>query len=91
MSEKLLKELEDQGFLLIKKAHILLLVLTMIIAGIANVALAFNSIQDHEKRIVVLEKNNEKKHDLLNEIKFNLKKFMESNGQKYIELKEYGK
>lgn len=87
MSEQSIKELEKQGFLLIKKIHVWLVVTSIVIAGIAQVVLGFNSIQDHEKRIVILENTEKQKHDLLNEIKYNLKNFIEANGQKYIDLK----
>ncbi|MBU1095835.1 MAG: hypothetical protein KKB34_05075 [Bacteroidetes bacterium] len=87
MSDQAVRELEKQGFLLIKKVHIWLIVLSILIAGITNVAIAFEAIKDHESRITLLEENGSKRHDLLNEIKYNLKNYMEANGQKYIELK----
>ena len=87
MSDQAVRELEKQGFLLIKKVHIWLIVLSILIAGITNVAIAFEAIKDHERRITLLEENGSKRHDLLNEIKYNLKNYMEANGQKYIELK----
>jgi len=87
MSEQSIKELQKQGFLLIKKIHVWLVVLSIVLAGIAQVVLGFNSIQDHEKRIIILEDTERQKHDLLNEIKYNLKNFIEANGQKYIDLK----
>lgn len=87
MPEQTIEELEKQGFLLIKKIHVWLVILSMLLAGIAQVVLGFNMIQDHEQRIVMLEENEKQKHDLLNEIKYNLKNYFEANGQKYIELK----
>ena len=87
MSEQSIKELEKQGFLLIKKIHVWLVVGSMLIAGIAQVVLGFNMIQDHEKRIATLEESEQTRHDKLNEISYNLKNFMEASGQKYIEIK----
>lgn len=87
MSEQSIKELEKQGFLLIKKIHVWLVVGSMLIAGIAQVVLGFNMLQDHEQRITRIEKSEQIRHDKLNEISYNLKNFMEANGQKYIEIK----
>lgn len=86
MSTQEVKDLEKQGFLLVKKIHIWLAVITMLLAGVAQVVLGFNMIKDHETRIVLLEKEDKNKHDLLNEIKYNLRSFIEANGQRYIEL-----
>ena len=87
MSNEVIKDLESKGFLLVKKAQLWLAVLVMLIGGIAQVVLAFNMLSDHEERIIILEEKKHEIHDSLNEIKYNLKNFIETNGQKYIELK----
>ncbi len=86
MSEQVAKDLEDQGFLLIKKLHLLLVVIMLIVGAVAQVSISYYMIQDHEKRITKLEETTTKSESLLDEISYNLQNFMEANGQKYIKL-----
>ena len=39
-----------------------------------------------DNRVLILEQSELSNHDLLLELKFNLKKFMEASGEKYISL-----
>lgn len=94
MSSDIRKELESQGFLLIRKLHLFLVLATFVIGGIAQVTLAFRAIEDHEEgisnheeRIQRLEDEDFNKRDVLNEIKLNLKIYFESQGINYVENK----
>lgn len=86
MSEEVRQDLEDRGFLLIRKIHIWLMVFAMLFAGMTQVVLSYSMLKDHETRIIKLESSSVEKHDLINEISYNLRNYMEANGQRYIKV-----
>lgn len=91
------KELKDRGFIILEKLHLTILIFVMIVGFVVSMLvqkeILAKTVQDHEDRIKNLElvnKTNElqdkKKHDLLLELKYNLKTLMEKSGMKYQEI-----
>lgn len=68
---------------------IIVLIAVQFIQPIFGLALSKNAAEttiiNHEKRIVILENNEQSTHELLLEIKFNLRAFMKTQGQDYID------
>jgi len=62
--------------------------LTPIIAGFVTINRNSEDIGRHDARIIILEKDKTENHDLLLELKFNLKNHMESAGERYIDMVE---
>jgi amino acid transporter len=85
------KELKDRGFIILEKMHLIvgliIIITSLIIGGVVQAKLIQQNITDHETRISKLEKVNEEKHDLLLEIKYNLKTLVEKQGGTYQEIK----
>lgn len=84
------QELKDRGFFILEKVHLFITVLVIVIGFIVSTIvqkeiLAY-TVEDHEVRIKSLENTNQEKHDLLLELKYNLKSLMEKSGIKYQDL-----
>jgi len=62
--------------------------LTPIIAGFVTINRNSEDIGRHDARIIILEKDKIENHDLLLELKYNLKNHMESAGERYIDMVE---
>lgn len=84
------KELQDRGFVILEKAHLIIIIIITVIgfvvSGLVQKELLAQTVYDHETRIKVLEDESKIKHDLLLELKYNLKAFMEESGVKYQEI-----
>jgi len=81
-----------------KKLQTMILTTFGIFAITAVIITSFSAVSNNSKdignldaRVVVLEKDSMTNHDLLLELKFNLKNHMETAGEKYIELDKKGK
>ena len=46
-------------------------------------------VDENSSNILHLETRVDSKHDLLLELKFNLRKYMEANGESYLELRDF--
>ena len=83
----------------LKAAHIVLAVLIIvlfqifspIVSGFVDKSKIENKIQSHEERINKLEYESPSNKELLQEIKFNLKNYMNQTGHTYIENTNAGK
>jgi len=62
--------------------------LTPIVAGFITINRNTEDIGRHDARILILETDKTENHDLLLELKFNLKNHMESAGERYIDMVE---
>ena len=60
--------------------------LTPIIAGFVTINRNSEDIGRHDARIIILEKDKIDNHDLLLELKYNLKNHMEAAGERYIDM-----
>jgi len=76
-----------------KKLQTMILTIFGIFAITAVIITSFSAVSNNSKdigkldvRVLVLEKNELSNHDILMEIKFNLKNHMEAAGEKYIDL-----
>lgn len=79
----------------LKKIHLILLIAGALITVTAPAVSAFISIGTNSKdigkldtRILYLEKESQTNHDLLLELKFNLKNHMIAAGEQYIDFKD---
>lgn len=84
------QELKDRGFFILEKVHIVFLLIAMIIgfvvSAIVQKELMAATVDNHEERILYLENRDKVKHDILLELKYNLKTLMEKSGIKYQEI-----
>ena len=62
--------------------------LTPIVAGFITINRNTEDIGRHHARILILETDKTENHDLLLELKFNLKAHMRAAGETYIDMKE---
>lgn len=90
---------EDKNITInLKKIHVFLTIvailiglLTPVILGFVNIGENSKEIVKHDKRIEVLENNNKEDSNILLELRYNLRNFMNSQDQDYIELKTINK
>jgi amino acid transporter len=85
------KELKDRGFIILEKMHLIvgliIIIASLIIGGVVQAKLIQQNITNHETRISKLEQVKEENHDLLLEIKYNLKTLVEKQGGIYQQIK----
>ena len=60
--------------------------LTPFITGFIAISKNTETLYNHDKRILILEAEDSGNHDLLLEIKFNLKKHMNDSGEIYVDM-----
>ena len=65
--------------------------LTPIVAGFVTINSNSEQLGRHDARIVLLETDKTDNHDLLLELKFNLKKHMLASGEDYIDMRTENK
>jgi len=64
---------------------IIFFALTWYFSVSARMGVVETRLDNHDVELHIIEKRLDKKHDLLLEIKFNLRKFMEASGESYTE------
>jgi uncharacterized protein HemY len=74
--------------LMLATAVLIISMLTPFITGFITISKNTEAIGRHDERITILEAGRLDNRELLQEIRFNLKKHMEQAGEKYIDWEE---
>jgi len=83
-SKEIIQKIDNGELLLVKKLHLLLLILVIIIGFTSAFAVVRENVNNHEKRIRAMEYD----HVLIREIQANVKQLVEKNKLVYIEVEK---